>query len=217
MERLIYKKNIDKALLKENNIVVEDGCFVEDGVILNSGVCIVGKSQIEAGCEIFGYSVIANAKIGKNCKIKSSFIEDSTLADECEVGPFAHVRKNCEIGENVRVGNFVEIKNSQIGKNTKMAHLAYVGDAEIGNNCNIGCGVVFCNYNGKEKNKCCVGDYVFIGSNSNLIAPVTISDNAYIAAGSTINVDVDVDELAIARAKQVNKKNFINPYVDREI
>ena len=113
------------------------------------------------------------------------------------------------------MGNFVEVKNAIVGDGSKMAHLAYIGDTEIGKNCNIGCGVVFCNYNGKIKQKSYLGDNVFVGSNANIIAPVTISDNAYIAAGSTINKDVGKGDLAIARVRQENKKNFKNPYLDR--
>ena len=127
----------------------------------------------------------------------------------------ANIHDNAIVGENCRIGNFVEIKNSVIGANTKMAHLAYIGDAQIGKNCNISCGVIFCNYNGKSKQRSYDGDNVFVGSNANLIAPVVISDNAYIAAGSTINKDVENGDLAIARARQENKKNFKNPYIDR--
>ena len=121
---------------------------------------------------------------------------------------------NSVVGENNRVGNFVEIKNSKTQKDCKMAHLSYIGDAEMGENCNIGCGVVFCNYNGKIKQKSVLGNNVFVGSNVNLIAPVQLGDNSYIAAGSTIYQNVENGEFAIARARQTNKQNFKNPYVE---
>ncbi|MCQ2555910.1 MAG: bifunctional UDP-N-acetylglucosamine diphosphorylase/glucosamine-1-phosphate N-acetyltransferase GlmU, partial [Clostridia bacterium] len=106
------------------------------------------------------------------------------------------------------MGNFIEIKKSTLGRKSKMAHLAYMGDAVVGENCNIGCGVVFCNYNGKTKQKCILGNNVFVGSNANLIAPVNIGDNVYIAGGSTINEDIKTGEFSIARARQTTKTNF---------
>lgn len=200
---------------KEKNIVVSASSKLADNVKLGSNVCILGDSIIEENVEIGANSVIENSHICKGTIIISSFVKNSVIGENSTVGPFAHIRDNSQIAENCRIGNFVEIKNSVIGRGCKMAHLAYIGDAEMGINCNIGCGVVFCNYNGKIKQKSYLGDNVFVGSNSNLIAPVVLSDNAYIAAGSTINNDVDVGELAIARARQVNKKNFKNPYIDR--
>ena len=200
---------------KEKNIVVSASSKLSEKVKLGSNVCILGDSIIEEGVEIGANSVIESSHICKGTIIISSFVKDSVIGENSTVGPFAHIRDNSQIAENCRIGNFVEIKNSVIGRGCKMAHLAYIGDAEMGINCNIGCGVVFCNYNGKIKQKSYLGDNVFVGSNSNLIAPVILSDNAYIAAGSTINNDVDVGELAIARARQVNKKNFKNPYIDR--
>ncbi len=200
---------------KEKNIVVSASSKLAEKVKLGSNVCILGDSIIEENVEIGANSVIENSHICKGTIIISSFVKNSVIGENSTVGPFAHIRDNSQIAENCRIGNFVEIKNSVIGRGCKMAHLAYIGDAEMGINCNIGCGVVFCNYNGKIKQKSYLGDNVFVGSNSNLIAPVVLSDNAYIAAGSTINNDVDVGELAIARARQVNKKNFKNPYIDR--
>ncbi len=200
---------------KEKNIVISDNAKIGKNVKISYNVCILGDSVIEDDVEIGANSVIENSYIGKGVLIISSFIKISEIGAGTTIGPFAHVRDNSKIGENCRIGNFVEIKNSIIGRGSKMAHLSYIGDAEMGVCCNIGCGVVFCNYNGKIKQKSYLGDNVFVGSNCNLIAPVVLSDNAYIAAGSTINKDVDVGELAIARARQVNKKNFKNPYLDR--
>lgn len=215
MEFIIYNKDMLKAELLAKNIVVTDDCDVAEGTKIWSCACIKDKTVIGSGCEIGSNSVLQNAVIGNDVEIKSSFLEDCKIGDGCKIGPFAHIRNNTTIDKNCRVGNFVEIKNSQIGEDCKMAHLAYIGDAVIGANCNIGCGVIFCNYNGKIKQKSILGKNVFIGSNTNLIAPLTIGDNAYIAGGSTITQDINKDEFAIARSRQTNKTNFKNPYLDR--
>ncbi len=196
-----------------SNIIIDDTAIIGKDAKISDNVCILGKSVIGDGCEISPNSVIKDSYLGEGCIIVASHIEDSSLGKGCTVGPFAHIRTNSKLGEKCRVGNFVEIKNSQIGNNSKMAHLAYVGDAIVGNNCNIGCGVVFCNYDGEKKQQSKLGDNVFVGSNANLVAPVSIADNAYIAAGSTINLDVGEGEFAIARERQTNKKNFKNPYI----
>ena len=195
------------------NIIIDDTAIIGKDAKISDNVCILGKSVIGDGCEISPNSVIKDSYLGEGCIIVASHIEDSSFGKGCTVGPFAHIRANSKLGEKCRVGNFVEIKNSQIGNNSKMAHLAYIGDAIVGNNCNIGCGVVFCNYDGEKKQQSKLGDNVFVGSNANLVAPVSIADNAYIAAGSTINLDVGEGEFAIARERQTNKKNFKNPYI----
>lgn len=196
-----------------SNIIIDDTAIIGKDVKISDNVCILGKSVIGDRCEISPNSVIKDSYLGEGCIIVASHIENSSLGKGCTVGPFAHIRTNSKLGEKCRVGNFVEIKNSQIGNNSKMAHLAYIGDAIVGNNCNIGCGVVFCNYDGEKKQQSKLGDNVFVGSNANLVAPVSIADNAYIAAGSTINLDVGEGEFAIARERQTNKKNFKNPYI----
>ncbi len=214
MEKVVYLENsIEK--LNENNIHVGKSCKIETGAVLYSGCAILGDSIIKAGAVVGSNSVIENSIVEGGTIIQSSFIENSTIGAGCHVGPFAHVREQSKIGEGCRIGNFVEIKNSDIGDNTNIAHLTYVGDAEVGKNCNIGCGVVFCNFNGETKNKTIVGDNSFIGSNVNLIAPVRVDGGAFIAAGSTINKDVKTDEFAIARARQENKTDFDNPYKRR--
>ena len=131
------------------------------------------------------------------------------------IGVYSHLRPDSTIMDNARIGNFVETKQSTIGNNSKVAHLTYVGDAIVGNNVNVGCGTVFCNYNGVKKQKTIVGDNVFIGSNSNLVAPLNISDNSFIAAGSTITLDVPQYSLAIARARQVNKEDYLKPKIEK--
>lgn len=212
MNKIVYKKNINHNILKSHCIDVDENAKIADGVLLGVGVTIVGVCDIASGCEIGNNSYIENSKLDENVKVMSSFICDSVVGKGTTVGPFANIKNNTIIGEKCRVGNFVEIKKSIIGNGVKIAHLTYVGDAELGEECNVGCGVVFCNYNGKDKQKTVVGNRVFIGSNVNLIAPLCVGDCAYIAAGSTVNKNVEKDQFVIARSFQTNKENFKNPY-----
>ncbi len=215
MEYIIYKKDISKSVLKQKNIVITDDCVVAENTKIWSSVCLKQGTVVDDACEITSNSVLQHAKLGQGTIVKSSFLEDCTVGANCSIGPFAHIRGGATLGDKCRVGNFVEIKNAQIGSESKMAHLAYIGDATVGKNCNIGCGVIFCNYNGKIKQRSTLGDNVFVGSNTNLIAPVNIGDNAYIAGGSTITQNIPANEFAIARSRQTNKTGFKNPYLDR--
>ena len=158
-------------------------------------------------------STIKNSIIGKNVQIEASFLEDSEIGEGTHIGPFSHLRPNSKIGKNCKIGNFCEIKNSTIGDGTKVSHLAYVGDAVVGKNCNIGCGVIFANYNGRTKNKITVGNNVFIGSNSNIIAPVNIADDVYICAGSTITKDIEKGDFVIGRSRETIKKGRAYQYL----
>lgn len=139
--------------------------------------------------------------IHPNTTIKNGVI----IGDNCEIGPNAYIRENCIIGNDVKVGNFVEIKSTKVGNRTKLPHFIYLGDTEIGEECNVGCGTITCNYDGKEKHKTKIGDRAFIGSNVNLVAPVTLGDDVLIAAGSTITEDVPSGKMGIARERQINK------------
>lgn len=176
------------------------------------GVVFVGKCSVGAGTVIYPNSVIDNCLIGENCVVKSSFLEQSIIHNNVEIGPYAHVRPNSEIEDNCRVGNFVEIKNSYIHFGTKACHLAYVGDAEIGKNCNIGCGAIFINFNGREKHKTIVGDDCFIGSNCNIIAPVNIADGTYICAGTTLTQNTEKFDFVVGRAREIVKHNKARKY-----
>lgn len=193
------------------DIPYSDGVVIENGVEIGTDTCILPGTIIKSG-----------AKIGKNCVIgPNSVIEDSIIGDnvilnqtQCEqcvvksganIGPFVHIRPNSVIGENVHLGNFVEVKNSNIDTGTKVSHLTYVGDSDVGKRVNFGCGTVTVNYSGKAKYRTTIGDDVFVGCNTNLVAPVKVGNGAYTAAGSTITDDVPEDSLGIARARQVNK------------
>ena len=184
------------------SVIIENDTVLYPGVMLEQGTCI-GKS-----CIIGPNSRIINSVIKDSVKIESSKVIDSFIDEGTTVGPFAYLRPGTVLGKNVKIGDFVEVKKSTIGDNSKSSHLSYIGDAEVGKNVNIGCGVVFVNYDGKNKFKTVVGDGAFIGSNSNLVAPVTVNSGGYVACGSTITEDVDTDDLAIGRARQVNKKGL---------
>ncbi len=214
MEYIIYDKSIKKSELETHNIVIGEDVIIGENVKIWANVCLLGKSKISDGVEIGANSIISNSDIQAGVKILSSCIEDCEVQENSTIGPFAHLRNDSIIGANCRIGNFVEIKNSILGAGCKVAHLSYVGDATLGKNCNIGCGVVFCNYNGKIKQHCTLGDNVFVGSNVNLIAPITLGDNSFVAAGSTLNKNVKTGEFAIARTRQENKTNFNNPYIE---
>lgn len=142
--------------------------------------------------------------IHPNTTIKS----DVKIGANCEIGPNAYIREKSRLANNVKIGNFVEIKNTQVGEGSKVPHFIYLGDCEVGEKCNIGCGTITCNYDGFNKSKTVIGNHAFIGSNTNLVAPVTVGDNVFIAAGSTITDDVPDYALAIARQKQINKENW---------
>ncbi len=186
--------NIDKTVVLGKNVKIENQ------------VVIKGKSFIGDDCVIKNGSVIIDSSIGKNCIIENSKIDNSILNNDCIIGPYANIRPNCVVGDNVKVGAFVELKNSIIGKKTKIAHLAYIGDAELGENVNVGCGVVFANYDGKNKKFSKIGNEVFIGCNVNIVAPVNIADKTYICAGTTVTNDTEIGDFVIGRVRQENKK-----------
>lgn len=179
---------------------------IDMNVILNGKVQLGNRVKIGAGC------VLTNCDIGDDVEIKPySVLEDATVGANAAIGPFSRLRPGAELAENTHVGNFVEIKKAQIGKGSKVNHLTYVGDAEIGQNCNIGAGVITCNYDGANKFKTTIGDNVFVGSDSQLIAPVTIESGATIGAGSTIRYDVKRNELVTTRVPQKHVQDWERP------
>lgn len=197
------------TIIDPDNTYIEAGVKIGRDSIIYPGVILEGSTEIGEDCIIRGDTRIVNSIIAAGVSIESSTIEDSTVGENTKIGPYAHLRPNSCIGKNVKIGNFVEVKNSTIMDNSKASHLAYIGDADIGYNVNIGCGVVFVNYDGKKKYRTTVGDNAFIGSNSNLVAPLNVEPWAYIAAGSTITKAVKEGELCIARASQVNIPGWV--------
>ncbi len=204
------------AMINPKTITIGHNVFIESNVTIHPNTYITGASHIKSGAQIGPNTEIHNSIIGENVICKHSLVYNSEIKENTTVGPFAHLRDGAKIGPNNRIGNFVEVKKSTTGTNTKASHLAYIGDAEFGSNVNFGCGAVTVNYDGKNKYKTIIGDDVFIGCNVNLIAPIKIEDNALIAAGSTLNKNVPKGSLAIARAYQVNKENYLNLKKDKD-
>jgi bifunctional UDP-N-acetylglucosamine pyrophosphorylase/glucosamine-1-phosphate N-acetyltransferase len=175
------------------------------GTVIEPFVQLLGRTRVGAGCRIRSFSVIENCTLGNGVQIlQSCVLEDSTIADGARIGPFTHLRPGNEVGENAHVGNFVEMKKSRLGKGAKANHLTYLGDAEIGEGSNIGAGTITCNYDGVNKHVTRIGKAAFVGSDTTLVAPVTVGDGAYIGAGSCITKDVPANALAVSRAKQAN-------------
>lgn len=178
--------------------------------VIQPGVIIEGKTIIGEKCTIGPNSHIVSSVIGNETTIHSSVVLSSEIGNNTSVGPFAHIRPDSQLGDQVKIGNFVEVKKSVVGNGSKISHLSYMGDASIGTNVNIGCGAITVNYDGKNKYVTTIEDDAFVGCNSNLIAPVTIGKKGYIAAGSTITKDVPGEALAIGRARQENKEGYVN-------
>ena len=175
--------------------------------IIEPYVQLLGKTRVGSGCRIRSFSVIENCTLGDKVLIRQSCVlEDSTIADGAELGPFVHLRPGCEIGENAHIGNFVEGKKVRMGKGAKANHLSYLGDAEIGEGSNIGAGTITCNYDGVDKHRTQIGKRVFVGSDTTLVAPITLGDGSYIGAGSCITKDVPADALAVAAAARSPRK-----------
>ena len=182
------------------DVVIDINCVIEGDVELGDGV------TIEPNC------IIINSKIGANTHIKAySHIEDSVVASDCDIGPYARLRPGTDLADGVKIGNFVETKKAVIAKGSKVNHLSYIGDATIGSNVNVGAGTITCNYDGVNKFKTVIGDDVFVGSNSALVAPVTLGSGSTIGAGSVITKSVEATELAIGRGKQRNIQGWARP------
>ncbi|MCS4488105.1 bifunctional UDP-N-acetylglucosamine diphosphorylase/glucosamine-1-phosphate N-acetyltransferase GlmU [Streptococcus sciuri] len=181
---------------------------IADDVLIEANVTLKGHTKIGEGSILTNGTTIIDSIIGERNVITHSMIEQSHLATGVTVGPYAHIRPDSTLEENVHIGNFVEVKGSHIGADTKAGHLTYIGNAQVGSKVNFGAGTITVNYDGKSKYKTVIGDNAFVGSNSTLIAPITIGDNALTAAGSSIVEDVPKDSIAIGRARQVNKEGY---------
>jgi len=187
---------------------IETGSDVE----IDINAIFEGRVTLGNGVKIGPNVVIKDSKIADNVNIlQGTNIDGAEIGEGASVGPYARIRPGTILSENTKIGNFVETKNAIIGKGSKASHLAYIGDAVLGENVNIGAGTIFCNYDGADKHKTTIGDNVFVGSNSVLVAPVTLADNTFVAAGSSISSDVPADSLAIARGKQRNITGWKRP------
>ena len=193
------------------DIYVERGVQVAPGATLLPGTILRGKTTVAEGCVIGPNTLLENAVIGKNTTVNASQVSDSTLGENNKIGPYTHVRKDTVTGYGVHLGAYVETKNSNFAMGNTVSHLTYIGDSDVGKYCNFGCGTVTCNYDGENKFRTTIGDYVFVGCNTNLVAPVTVGDGAYTAAGSTITKDVPAGDMGIARERQTNLEGWAKP------
>ncbi len=212
---IVRRRCLERWMLEGVTIVDPDTAYIEANVtmgkdtVIQANCVIQGKTSIGRHCVIGPNCLITNSHIEDSVTIRAfSFIEESRIARGAIIGPFSRLRPQTIVSEDARVGNFVEVKKSQIGKGSKANHLAYIGDATLGEKVNIGAGTIFCNYDGFEKHPTIVGDHVFVGSNTELIAPVKIGNGAVIGAGSTITRDVPPESLAVSRAKQKHVKGW---------
>lgn len=211
----VLRKRINYDLMYSGVTIIDpERTYIEDGVkigrdsVVLPGTVLEGDTVIGAGCVIGPDTKLKNTIIGDGTEVVKSVGLDCVVGENTTVGPFAYLRPDTKVGNHCRIGDFVELKNSTIGDGTKVSHLTYVGDSDVGERVNFGCGTVTVNYDGAKKYRTTIGNDVFVGCNSNLVAPVTLSDGAYTAAGSTITDDVPESTLAIARARQVNKDKW---------
>lgn len=175
---------------------------IGEATVIYPGVILSGATKIGKGCVIGLGTRISNAVVGNQVEIQSSVILDSAVGDRSKIGPFAYLRPGSVIGTDAKVGDFVEVKNSTLGNGSKASHLTYIGDSDVGEGVNLGCGVVFVNYDGVKKHRSTVSDGAFIGCNTNLVSPVTVGQGAYVAAGTTVTRDIPAGALCVGRVKE---------------
>ena len=211
MQRRIVKKLMlgGVTIIDPDSTYIDASVTIEKDVTIYPGCILEGNTVIQEDSVIGPYSRIKDAKIDRGVKVQNSVVLESSVGEGTTIGPFAYLRPGNKIGKHAKVGDFVEMKNSTFGDNSKASHLTYVGDGDVGSNVNLGCGVVFVNYDGKNKYRTYVGDNSFVGCNVNLVAPVRVNENTYVAAGTTVTKDVPQDSLAIGRARQENKEGWV--------
>ena len=202
-------------VLDPNSTTIDKTCKIGENVVIFPNNTILGETNIGKNCILENSNFIENCKIGENNKISFSYLKNSTIKANNQIGPYSRLRE-AEIENNTKIGNFVEVKKSLIENGVKASHLTYIGDAIVGKNTNIGCGVIFCNYNGKEKFKTIVGENCFIGSNTNLVAPLLIGDNTFIAAGATVYKNIESDKFVIGNRELKVKEDFKKIHIKKE-
>ncbi len=198
----LYDAGVDIPLT--DGVMIDPRARIAPGARVLPGTAILGETIVGPGSVIGPNSRLEDAAVGAGCLVDATYILNATLEDDVQIGPFCRVRPGSHLSAGVRIGNFVEVKNANVGPGTKSAHLTYIGDADVGARVNFGCGVCIANYDGVHKHRTVIGDDCFIGCNTNLVAPVTLGDGAYTAAGSTVTEDVPPDALCIARSRQTN-------------
>jgi bifunctional UDP-N-acetylglucosamine pyrophosphorylase / glucosamine-1-phosphate N-acetyltransferase len=204
------------TLIDPEQTYISDDAEIGSDTVIYPGTVILGNTKIGEENIIGPQSEIKDSVVGNGNMIRQSVIHDSEVGNETAIGPFAHIRPKSVLENNVKIGNFVEVKKSVMSTGSKASHLSYIGDAEIGKDVNLGCGSITVNYDGKNKFLTKVEDGAFIGCNSNLVAPVTVGKNAYVAAGSTITNDVPAESLSIARSRQTVKENYVQKLNEKQ-
>lgn len=218
VEAIMRRRILDHWMLEGVTIVDPATTFIDPKVRIGQdtrilpGTILQGETEIGADCLIGPATQLTEVKVGDGSKISRSVLEHASIGNGVQIGPFAYLRPGTVVEDNVKVGDFVELKNSHIGNGSKVPHLSYIGDSLVGSGVNIGCGTITCNYDGKDKYQTVIGDGVFVGSNTNLVAPVKVGEGATIAAGSTITKDVPANSLAVARGRQIVKEGWIPRY-----
>jgi bifunctional UDP-N-acetylglucosamine pyrophosphorylase/glucosamine-1-phosphate N-acetyltransferase len=223
LERACQQRQVEKLMLEgvtvadparldiRGTVTTGQDVFLDVNVVLIGNVTFGNKVTVDAGC------VIQDTTIGDNTHIKAhSVLEAAVIGASCDIGPFARLRPGTVLEDKAKIGNFVEIKKAHIGKGSKVNHLSYIGDTEMGENVNIGAGTITCNYDGANKHKTVIGDQVFVGSCSQLVAPVSVGNGATIGAGSTITKDAPAGELTLSRAKQMTLKGWQRPVKEKK-
>jgi len=197
------------TVFRPDTTVIDPEVEIGPDTVIEPFVQLLGSTRIGSGSHIRSFTVIENCALGDNVLVRQSCVlADSTIAAGAKIGPFAHLRPGSEIGEDAHIGNFVETKKARVGKGAKANHLTYLGDAEVGEGTNIGAGVITCNYDGVNKHQTRIGKGAFVGSDSTLVAPVSVGDGAYIGAASCITKDVPSDALAVGRSRQITKEGW---------
>jgi bifunctional UDP-N-acetylglucosamine pyrophosphorylase/glucosamine-1-phosphate N-acetyltransferase len=198
------------TVIDPEHTYVDAGVTIGQDTVLYPGVFLEGKTQVGKNCEIGPHTRITDSIIADNVSVTYSCLLEARVASGCAIGPFSFLRPGSVLAENVKIGDFVEVKKSIVGAGSKIPHLSYVGDSTLGENVNIGAGTITCNYDGFAKHPTVIGDGAFVGSNTNLVAPITVGPGAYIGAGSTVTRDIPGGALAVARGKQRNIENWKN-------
>ncbi len=209
------RKKINHNLMEQGVTIIDiDTTYIDASVSIGQDSIIYPNTLLEAdtvigqNCIIGPNTRLTNVSVGDDCNIHFAYAHDAIVGKSVNVGPYVHLRPGTRIADEVKVGNFVEVKNSWIGRASKLPHLSYIGDADVGEHVNIGCGTITVNYDGEKKHRTKINDGVFVGCNSNLVAPVELHENSYVAAGSTITKDVPENSLAVARQRQKNIENW---------
>lgn len=201
------------AEMRAAGVILRGSCIYADGTVtyesgaeIFSPCVITGNSHISAGASVQPYCFLKDCFVGGGTTVRSTFADNARIGARCEIGPFACLRPGSVVGDGCRVGDFVEVKNSSLGDGVKAAHLAYIGDAAVGGGTNVGCGTVFANYDGRAKHRTTVGRNCFLGCNVNLVAPLTLGDGVFVAAGTTVTDDAEENSFVIGRSRQQTKR-----------